>query len=305
LVLAAGCATGPSSPQFTVTRQAWNFRGVEGVAITTDHFDLYTTVNDPQMQDFLPAFLEATYQQYDSLLPPVPGSGERLKTYLFAAKHEWLDFTRHRYPSRYDTYSRIQVGGYAAEATCVVQYIMPRTYTLSVISHEGLHQYVAAHFEERIPAWLNEGLATYCEGFDIVRDRPIFTPEQNSVRRNALRAILASEGLMPLRDLLGTDAGRVIVNSQGRQTQAYYAQAWALVIYLRHGAKGRYADRFEAMLADVASGQLGTRAQATRIAAPEPAKVTFGEAVFRAYITEDLDAFEADLREYMVKLVGF
>lgn len=303
--LVAGCATGPSEPQFAATRQAWSFRGVEGVEITTDHFDLYTTLNDPQLQDYLPAFLEATYRQYSSLLPAPPGSGQRLTTYLFAAKHDWLDFTRRTYPERYDTYSRIQVGGYAAGATCVVQYIRPRTYTLSVMAHEGLHQYVAAHFEHQIPAWLNEGLATYCEGFDIVRNRPVFDPEQNSVRRNSLRAILAGDGLISLQELLGTDAGRVIVNSQGRQTQAYYAQAWALIVFLRQGAKGRYAGQFEALLADVAAGRVHTRAQAARIAASQPAQVSFGEAVFRAYLTEDLEGFEADLRAYLVKLVGF
>lgn len=304
-IVAAGCASRPAGQAFTATRQPWTFQGAEGLEITTDHFDIYTTVDDPQLRDYLPAFVEAAYRQYASLLPPPPGSGERLQTYLFASKHQWLAFTRQTFPERYDTYSRVQVGGYAAGAKCVTFSIRPRIYTLSVIAHEGLHQYFAAHFEERIPAWLNEGLATYCEGFDVVGGKPVFQPKQNSVRRNALREMLAGDGLMPLKDVLASDAGSVIVDSRGQQTRTYYAQVWALTVFLRHGAKGRYADRFEALLADVASGKLSTRAQAARIASPDPTKVSFGEAVFRAYVTDDLPTFESELREFMIELVGF
>ena len=304
-ILAAGCASRPADRAFTATRQPWTFQGAAGLEITTDHFDVYTTVDDPQLQDYLPSFLEAAYRQYASLLPPSQESGRRLQTYLFATKHQWLAFTRQTFPERYDTYSRVQVGGYAAGAKCVTFSIRPRIYTLSVIAHEGLHQYFAAHFAERIPAWLNEGLATYCEGFDVVGGKPVFQPKENSVRRNALREILAGDGLMPLKDVLASDAGSVIVDSRGRWTRAYYAQVWALTVFLRHGAKGRYADRFEALLADVASGQMSTRAQAARITSPEPAKVSFGEAVFYAYVTDDLPRFESELREFMIKLVGF
>ena len=304
-LLAAGCTSARSGPAFEATRQPWVFQGAEGIEITTDHFDIYTTVDDPQLLDYLPAFLEAVYRQYSSLLPPLPDSGERMQTYLFATKHQWLAFTRREFPQRYDTYSRIQVGGFAAGAVCVVQNIQPRIYTLSVIAHEGMHQYFAAHFDERIPAWLNEGLATYCEGFEVIGGKPVFGPKQNSVRRNALREMLAGDGLMPLKDLLATDAGKVIVNSRGQQTRTYYAQAWALTVFLRHGARGRYADRFEALLADVASGEMSTRAQAARIASPDPASLSFGESVFHAYITDDLPRFETELREFMIRLVGF
>ena len=50
---------------------------------------------------------------------------------------------------------------------------------------------------------------------------------------------------------------------------------------------------------------MSARAQAARIASPDPSGLSFGESVFCAYITEDLDSFEGELREYMIELVGF
>ncbi len=305
LLATAGCTATRRDASVVVSQHPWTFNGHTGAAITTDHFDLYTTVSDPQLLDYLPAFLEATYRQYSTLLPPHPNGGQRLETYLFANKHQWLDFTRRTFPERYDTYSRVQVAGYAAGAKCVTFNIQPRIYTLAVIAHEGLHQYFAANFDHPIPAWLNEGLAAYCEGFDVVGGKPVFVPQQNSVRRNALREILATNSLMPLRDVLATDAGKVIVESRGSQTRAYYAQAWALIVFLRHGANGKYAGRFQALLTDVAGGQLTTKTQAARIASKSPSTLSTGEAVFQAYLAVEPNAFEDELRKYMVKLVGF
>ena len=87
--------------------------------------------------------------------------------------------------------------------------------------------------------------------------------------------------------------------------KTYYAQAWALIVFLRHGADRAYADGFDRMLADVAAARLSRRARAARLTTTAPAKTTFGENVFRAYITEDLTDFEAHFREFMIDLVGF
>ena len=88
-------------------------------------------------------------------------------------------------------------------------------------------------------------------------------------------------------------------------TKAYYAQAWALVTFLQHGAEGKYAAGFRQMLDGIVSGELPTLAQAAKIRAESPSTTSFGEAVFRAYITEDLAGFEAEFQPYLEELVGF
>jgi hypothetical protein len=285
-----------------VAEEPWSHGSTNGVHLTTDHFDIYTNIDDLELRSYLPGFLEATHRQYARLLPTPAPPQRRLQTYLFANQRQWDSFVRREFPDRYHIYSRISVGGFAEGGTCVAYNIRPRTYTLAVIAHEGMHQYFGSHFKQRIPAWLNEGLACYCEAFDFRRRRPVFTPRHNSVRLNSLREALAGETLLPLTELLATDAGKVIVQSRTRQTKTYYAQAWALIVFLRHGAEGQYADRFEAMLADVAAGDLNRRARAARIASPEAGKISFGESVFAAYFTDDLSAVEKRFRKFMLEL---
>jgi hypothetical protein len=199
-------------------------------------------------------------------------------------------------------YGRIGVGGFAEHGSCVTYYTKPRGRTLTTIAHEGLHQYFGSHFEQRIPAWLNEGLATYCEGFELRRRQPIFTPRRNLTRLNSLREALAAETLMPLTELLDTNAGKVIVQAQSRVTRTYYAQVWALVVFLRHGAGGGHAAGFREMLDDVAAGRFATRVRAAGITAEKPSAALTGEGAFRAYITEDLAGFEKHYREFMAEL---
>jgi len=302
IMLTSGCGGGTGDLDVAVTQEDWQYQHTPGVHLTTEHFDVYTTTEDQELRSYLPGFLEATYRQYADLLPPPPGEHPRLQTYLFANQRQWDSFVRRNFPQRYDVYARIQVGGFAEGGTCVAYNVQPRSYTLSVIANEGMHQYFGVHFEQRIPAWLNEGMACYCEGFDFRRGRPVFTPQRNTVRLNPLREALAGDTLLPLPELLATDAGQVIIQSRSRAVRTYYAQAWALIVYLRHGADGGYAERFEAMMADVAAGQLGRRARAARLTAPDPGAVHFGESVFRAYIDEDLDAFDERFRAFMAKL---
>lgn len=296
------CRPGTAVSEIQVTRQPWSYRHLTGTQITTDHFDIYTTVEDQELLDYLPAFVEACYRQYADLLAAPQGPNPHLQTHIFANRTQMAEFTRHKYPRRSDVYGRVGVGGFAEHGSCVTFYTRPRAYMLSTIAHEGLHQYFAGHFKQQIPAWLNEGLATYCEGFDLRRRQPVFTPRRNLSRLNSLREALAADTLIPLTELLQTHAGKVIVQARSRMTRTYYAQVWALIVFLRHGTDERYAAGFAKMLADVAAGRLTARARAAGITAEKPSATVTGETVFRAYITEDLTGFEKQYRDFMREL---
>ncbi len=305
VIAGGGCLKEPSLPEFTLVEEEWSYGHRPGRLLVTDHFEIRTTAADAEFVDALPLFLETAYQQYSSLVPAPAGPAEKLQTYVFANRAEWDRYVREAFPARYPVYARISAGGFAERNQCVAYYMPQRIYTLSIIAHEGLHQYLSAKFRVPVPAWLNEGLACYCETFQFRRGIPMFTPQDNSFRMNSLRQSLAGDSLIPLKEMLATDAGQVIVRNQSAMTRAYYAQAWALVCMLRHGLNGKYRDGFDRMCADMGRRDSVVRAQAARIAAPDPSATSMGEALFRAYISTDLEGFEREYRQHMREICEF
>lgn len=304
LVVGGGC-TLQVDDVVQVREEPWSFGRIKGTKLSTEHFDIYSTLTDRELQDALPAFLEAAYDQYDSLLPaPESGSGKRLQTYVLDNRAQWEAFAKAKFPRQFPIFRKISAGGFAVGNECVVYYIR-RTYTLSVLAHEGMHQYFANYFSTRLPAWLNEGLATYCESYELPQGKVRFTPQRNTFRLNALREALTTDSILPLRALLSTDAGRVINRGRSRLTKTYYAQAWALVCFLRHGMDGLYADGFQNMLDAIVSGELAGAAKVARIQPKARGATSFGESAFRAYITDDLETLEQQFNDYLFKLVGF
>lgn len=307
-IAACGCAASSSAtvhvPVFRSDQQPWTFMGREGLHVTTDHFDFHTTLEDAELRDYLPEFLETTYQFYESILPASAEMSEerpRLQTYLFASRHEWDAFSKRRFPERYPLYRKITAGGYSEGDTCVA-YNIGRAQTLSVIAHEGWHQYLAGVTSESVPAWLNEGLATYCESVEFRKGRPYFVPQRNTFRINHLCNALSRGETSRLGALLGTDAGQVIDGEQSSATTAYYAQAWALMVYLRHGEQGRYESALVQLLNDIKDGTFRAPSRSARITSPSPSETSVGESVFRAYITDEFEAFETAFNEFAYHL---
>jgi hypothetical protein len=194
-------------------------------------------------------------------------------------------------------------GGYSYRGVSVMEYVATQI-TFPLFAHEGLHQYLHHHVRTpHIPAWLNEGLAVYCEGqrwgYDPDRNYRVksFDPWYNPARRNQLADALLSDRLYSLRQLLRTHAGEV-VRETSRAVQTYYAQVWALTLFLQHGADGKYAEGFARLLQDIGTTDLEQRARAVHIWSEERA-FHFGEALFRSYISEDLDTVEQEYRGFM------
>jgi len=294
------CTSSDTPTCVRVTEEDWSYRGATGVRLITDHFDIRTTVRDDELRAALPGFVEACYDQYSSLIDArVAESTNPLEIFLFQSRYEWDQFTRTRYPQRQATYRRIRSGGYTAGDVCVVYALRNRGQTLGVIAHEGMHQYLSRHISAPLPAWLNEGLASYCEAVDLAGDTPRFTPQRNLYRMNSLREALAEGRLIPLGELLNTDAGTILMQGESRRTRTYYAQSWALIAYLRHGADGSYADEFDDLLADLVDGSCRINAQAARLTADSPATATTGESLFRFYFGDDVSAFEAGYVVYL------
>lgn len=299
----AGC-TSAQRAQVTYVKQAWSQDGLAGRELTTEHFVIISTLRDAEFEEALPAFVEAAYQGYEATLPAPRNAGGRLTMYVFGTRAEWARFTRRHFPARFRIYARIRTGGFT-EGETSASFFVTRAAVLATLAHEGWHQYVGTRFESSIPAWLNEGLACYHEAVQFVDSGPEFTPGRNTFRINSLREALQQEKLLSLPEIVRTHAGKIISQGSAQATQRYYAQAWALVTFLRHGAGGRYTKDFDRMLRDVADGTFRVRVSAATLATRSPSENGWGAAAIRAYFGHEPDELEDEYYDHLIRLTGF
>jgi len=274
--------------------EPWTFGGAAGYKLTTAHYEVYTTLKDQVLVEALPDFVEAAYENYTRLVPPNRNPQQRMKVYLFVSRPQWEAFTRRFVGRRADVFLRVHHGGYSDRGVSVIEYVAHEI-TFPLLAHEGFHQYLYHHVGSKIPAWLNEGLATCCEGqrWDAYGIRE-FDPWYNPGRLNHLAAGLAAGRLHPLGKLLAIDAGQVIEDT-GQSVASYYAQVWALILFLREGAGGKYAPGFQRLLNALNQANIEQYAKAAHIWSDRPS-FNFGEDLFRSFISDDLETVE---REYL------
>lgn len=297
LLLYTGCAAA-SRVQYLATdpveREAWKYGDQPGTRLVTRHYEIFTTLKDDYLIGFLPGLMESAFEEYRSLVPATREPAERMKVYLFANRGQWSQFTRRFTGELARVFLQIRNGGYSERGVTVIEYVAHQT-TFPIMTHEGFHQYLYHYVDPNVPAWLNEGLASYFEGqrwgAEGVRS---FDPWHNPYRRNVLAEALLANRLLPLGELLETHAGRVIFRSS-RTVATYYAQVWALVLFLKEGAGGKYAASLTEMLNQLGSGAL--RAGPSR--APDGREYSPGEALFRAFISEDLETVEREYQSFL------
>lgn len=299
IICVGGCAGAPAPGPIRYESKEWTYKGQQGAELRSQNYVIYTTCRRQSFVDVLPAFLENCYGAYAGLLPGSASRTEPMPTYLFQRRNEWERFTEEFAPARAETYKAIRQGGYSERGT-TVSYYGTQASTLSILAHEGLHQYLEATGRHRIPAWVNEGLACYFESckFDPTTGTALHAPESNTLRRPRLRDAVVTKTLIPLREVLATNAGHAVLENR-RYVQACYGQWWSLTLFLlRPERENPYHGGYRALLAELGSDAMHRRARAY-LAADNEDEVSFGEAVFRAYITEDLERFDADYQRYL------
>jgi hypothetical protein len=284
--LLSGCAAPKPQPPVLFETEPWTFASAPGFKLTTAHYEIYTTLRDQVLRDALPGFVEAAYENYARLIPPSRADAGRMKVYLLASRGQFEAFTRRFTGPRAKVFLQVHNGGYSERGVSVIEYVA-HDITFPLFAHEGFHQYLYHYVNARVPAWLNEGLAVYCEGqrWDAQGIKE-FDPWFNPMRRNDLVAGLAGNHLHPLRRLLETDAGRII-RGNDQSIASYYGQVWALMLFLQNGANGKYAPGFHRLL-----GSLSTPG-------PGPSALRPGESLFRSFISDDLDTVEREYLEFV------
>ncbi len=304
-----GCEGQPNEPTTVslvtdVHRKPWLDDGA-GEVIYTEHYRIYSTIQEENLDQDLPGFMEAALEQCQLLTGlDAPETDERLPMYVLGARSEWASLTEHRFGGNTQITSQLRRGGYTVGGVCAL-WDIGYTATLSVAAHEGMHQFLYYRTETRLPMWAEEGLCSVMEGHDVYNRTVRFTPEENIHRYTDLRELILGSDWIPIEDLLpmtSRDAVELIEGAVG-----YYGQLWSLVLYIR--SEPTYQAGFERMLAAAAEGTLH---EAVGLSAVDMRRLErlsseynqyIAEKVFRYYIAEDLDAFERGWKTYARQLV--
>ena len=229
--------------------RAWSFDGHAGAVIETRHYSLRTTLLDPLVATRLAGFVEAAYRAYQQSLPSPTERGERMTVYLLADRGQWESFTDTFAGSEAAIYKQIRKGAYCLRQTCVA-YPIGIEQTLSALGHEGWHQFSAAHFVYRLPSWLDEGMATQFESYEVRQGRFMFRPDRNTMRLGGLKMAIERGGLIPLRALIELNPGQVL--DDDNTAAAFYSQVYALTRYFQEA--GSWGRQFRQMLKDGLTG---------------------------------------------------
>jgi hypothetical protein len=221
--------------------------------LKSEHYVIYTTIEDEDTFNVLPQVMEGALAQYRKVAPGTSQSDSPMECYVFAHRLEWEAFTKANTGPDASIYLQIRRGGYAIRDKYVSYYI-GRYATASVAAHEGWHQYVSRHFIGRLPPFVEEGLACMFEGIGWQNENlPRWNLSINQVRVQALRKATESNKLWPLEKIIAMHAGEV-VEENGEKVDAFYAQAWVFAKFLYESENGRFRPNLQRWLTETAKG---------------------------------------------------
>jgi hypothetical protein len=246
--------------QLVLNSEPWTLEAGNGQVMTTPSFRVYTTATKAAIIDRLPAFIESAFSNYVQALGQLPAPDSPMEIYLMDNRAQWERMTQRFMGDQADTYLRIQRGGFTYDGHAIL-YDIGRRDTFTILAHEGWHVYTQRTFRNVMPVWLEEGVATYMEGFrwdPSADDRPTFLPWANFERFDQLRWGVRASKLMPL-DQLTKSTPQELIAGDPNSALFYYAQVWALIHFLNEGENGAYAASLRSMIADAASGKLVPR----------------------------------------------
>ncbi len=269
---------------------------VPGKLLTTRNFRVFTTTTNPDLAERVPVFMEAALAHYTSAIATLPAPSGSLELYRMANRPQWERLTQKVMGDEAGTYLRIERGGFTARSKSILWDIGRRD-TFSIAAHEGWHLYTQRAFRDSLPIALEEGLATYMEGFrwnPRESSLPTFLPWANGERFGQLRDAVAGERVLDI-DLLLLSSPQELMSQGTQGALDYYAQVWALVHFLMEGENGMYREPFRQLLQDTASGalnrkiadRLGSRAASVHNARRRGVDVL---SVYTGVPTRELDA---------------
>ncbi len=293
-------------------RTAWRFAGADGQIITTAHYQLYITLNDPEVIDRLLVFAEQGLTHYTSALADLPMPTGHLETYLFQDRKQWEAKTRQLLSTQAPTFLNLGRGGFTTRGRSVLYYIDRHgrtTDTFAIVAHEGWHQYAQSALLHQLPVWLEEGIATYMEGYLTEPDGRIeFRPWANRERYQTLRHAVGTDKLIGLDEVI-TRSPQSFLEESKDELLIYYSQVWAFVHFLHEGQGGQYRAALTQLLTDAAHGRDAPKSSNIKQSAQGyhrhvPLRARMTSLLLRQYFDADLDTIQAQYTEFVRKLVA-
>ena len=285
--------------------EPWQNDYADGITITTAHYTIHTTLMDPLMLRQVPGFMESAYRAYQSQLPEPIDTQTRFRTYLFANRTQWEQFTKDFAAPHADIHLKIVKGAYCLKGRCVA-YNIGRTRTFAALGHEGWHQFNGKHFAYRLPSWLDEGIATLFETSRYYKGRFEFLPGRNGGRLGALKTTLLGDRMIPLTTLITLNPGQLVENPDA--IKAYYAQSYALVRFLREEHYGKRLVNYHNLLLAGLRGNWPLPPALRQLASDRniPLTTAFNAHVsprlFTLYIDDDFDAIQTEYTAFCHKI---
>jgi len=216
--------------------------------LRTAHYRVHSTAAAQQTREVAEA-VESLYAAYGALFAgQVAPSHAPLTLVLYAGKDEFARNNR----------SRPWAEAYYRRPACYAYYAGQNANPYHWMLHEATHQLNTEVAGWRLPAWANEGVASYL-GASWLEDG-VLTPGRSDPDAypiwwlsrmgltGDLRADIAAGRIIPLRQLL--DGGGPGID---RHVNLYYLHYWSLSHFLFHGQDGTYADAYRRLLARGAS----------------------------------------------------
>jgi hypothetical protein len=240
-----------------VSVEPWTYEAKEGKIIQTLSYRILTTATKTSLTDRIPMFMEVALVHYTTSLGTLPRPEGAMETYVMANRPQWVRLTQRFMGDQAETYLQIQRGGFASGGRAILYDIGPRD-TFAIAAHEGWHQYTQKAFKNPLPVTLEEGVATYMEGFRWdaqAADKPIFLPWSNWERYEQLRQAERGGKLFSLEKLMRSTPQELMAGDPDAAL-VYYAQVWALIHFLNEEGGGQYQKALKAMLSDAANGKL-------------------------------------------------
>lgn len=287
--------------------EGWKNSYNSGITITTDHYRIHTTLLEPLIITQIPGFMESAYNGYQAQLPRPVETSSKFTIYLFAQRSQWESFTDVFAAENAGVYKKIKSGAYCLKGSCVA-YNIGRSKTLSILGHEGWHQFNSKHFIYRLPSWLDEGIATLFEAYQKDDGFFVFKSASNYNRLGPLKTTIAQNKMIPLRHLIAMSPGQVLA-AGNESVQAFYSQSYALVRFLREENYGRYLQSYHRMLDGGLMGNWPLTNQQARIAADRNIQLTSGfnrviaTSLFEHYITADIESLQNDYLLFCSKII--
>jgi hypothetical protein len=293
----------------TATVEPWTFGPYAGKIIATKNYRVHTTLERESSLVRVPIFLESALAHYRTALGDLPAPAGPMDTYLFQTRKQWEAQMYELLPGEANSFINLGRGGLTTRGRSILYYIDRRgmSDTLAITAHEGWHQYTQTTFDQALPVWLEEGVATYMEGYVTRSDgAPTFRPWENRERYGALREAVRRDRMIPLTEIISRKP-QAFLETGRRSLLTYYAQVWALTHFLAVGEGGKYREGLEAVIADAANGGLHRRLQSSTAITIRSRRELFtdriGPWVILEYFNRDIAEFEDEFNAFVAEIV--